>query len=140
MEQKNTLPLDHGIKIIEVTKAEATAARNEYLAREQAFFDWWKNGVALAGYQYFGDGTKQGFESATVKGNLRPLTEKIEKSIGLISDGEVAFLTAMYCFYNDYRGAELCAKAGVKSIGNIMILDIARREVIAGLLINYCGW
>ena len=140
MEQRNNLPPDNGIEFITVTQTDMMAARNEHLAREQGFFEWWKRGIALAGYQYFGDGTKQGFDKATVKNDLRPLPEKVESSIGRISDGELAFLTAMYCFYNDFRGAELCAKAGVKSIGNIMILDSARREVMAGLLITYCGW
>ncbi len=140
MEKKSVMPPAAEVKFIEVTKADALAARSEYLAREQAFFDWWKRGVELAGYHYFGDGTKQGFDSATRKNDLRPVSEKIEKSIGLISDGEVAFLTAMYCFYNDFKGSELSAKGGVRSIGNLMVLDIARREVIAGLLISYCGW
>lgn len=140
MTQNNKLPRDEGIKVIELTKADALAARSEYLAREQAFFDWWKKGVELAGYHYFGDGTKQGFVIAANKNDLRPVSEKITKSFGLIGNGEVAFLTAMYCFYNDIRGAELCASAGVKSIGALTGLDIARREVIAGLLISYCGW
>ena len=140
MEQKTVLPKDEGVQFIQVTKAEALAAHALNLSLAQSFFEWWKRGVELAGYQYFGDGTKQGFNNAKGKSDLRPLPDKIEQSIGLVSDSEMAFLTGMYCFYNDYRGAELCAKAGNKSIGNIMILDSARREVVAGLLITYCGW
>lgn len=140
MEQKNCLPLDEGIQIITVSKEEQLARRNQYLAREQSFFEWWKKGVALAGWRYFGDGTEQGFINATNKNDLPPLPKIIESNFGGFSHGELIFVVSMYCFYNDYKGAELCTKAEIKSIGDLTVLDSARREVIAGLIITYCGW
>lgn len=140
MTNSTTLPLNEGVKVITVSKEEVMARRKDYLQREQDFFNYWKKGVEIGGYRYFGDGTKENFEQATEKNQLSPVSAKIEASLGGISDGEAAFLVAMYCFYNDFKGAELCAKAGVKSIGNLMVLDSHRREVIAGLLITYCGW
>lgn len=140
MTNSTTLPLDEGIEIITISKEEIMARRKGYLQREQDFFNYWKKGVEIAGYRYFGDGTKENFEQATEKNQLSPVSAKIEASFGLISDNEAAFLVAMYCFYNDFKGAELCVKAGVKSIGNLLGLDSNRREVMAGLLVTYCGW
>lgn len=140
MSNNNQLPPDEGVRFVEVSQDEIKARQKEAWSNERSFFEWWKNGVMIAGYQYFGDGTKQGFVEAKDKNDLRPDPDMIEKAIGEISDGEIAFLTTMYCFYNDYRGAQLCAKANVKSIGNVMILDSARRKVIASLLTTYCVW
>ena len=41
--------------------------RTVYKGASSRFFDAWKRAVALAGYRYFGDGTKAGWESAKDK-------------------------------------------------------------------------
>lgn len=141
MTSENTkLPIDSGIEIINVTKADVLAARNAKFEREQAFFDYWKKGVEIAGYRFFGDETKEGFEKAKNKWDLSPISEKIVNSFGDLSHGEAAFLAAMYSFYNDFKGAELCAMQNVTSVGALTILDGNRRAVIAGLLVTYNGW
>lgn len=134
------LPLDKGIKFVEITQAQVNAMRSERESREKSFFAWWKKGVELAGHEYFGDGTYEGFVAAENKNQLRPIRSNIESSIGVASDSQIAFLTGLYCFFNDYVGAELCNKANVRSLGNFMTLDEERREVIAALILTYNGW
>jgi len=110
---------------------------------EQAFLEAWKRGVAIAGEQWFGDGTRHsGF--ARSKWDLSPRMDKINDDIGVLSSGEAVFLAAMVSFYNSYSGGELLQRAvGVKHIGLADIaasLDEPRRRVIAGLLVSYNGW
>jgi hypothetical protein len=50
----------------------------------------------------------------------------------------------MVSFYNDFTGGQLLQRAvGSKSVGMAEIaasLDAPRRQVIADLLLSYCGW
>jgi hypothetical protein len=140
MAEGSKLPPEKGIKEISVSDEKIISAHKAYLARDKAFFQWWKEGVALAGVNYFGDGTKENLEKAVDKNELRPIADKVEKALSTMGNGEAAFLTAMYCFFNDIRGAELCEKAGVKGFGDLISLDLERREVLAGLTVNYVGW
>lgn len=134
------LPPNEGVKVIEVSQAKVEALRAEQRLREEKFFSWWKKGVELAGYEYFGDGTHEGFVTAGNKNQLRPIRKNIEDSIGFATNSQMAFLIGLYCFFNDFVGAELCTKANVRSLGDYMILDEERREVIAALLLAYSGW
>ena len=140
MTNNPTLPLDEGIEIIRVSKEDALAKRNAYLQREKDFLNYWKKGVEIAGYHYFGDGTKENFEQATDKNQLSPVSAKMEAAFGALGHGEAMFLAAMYSFYNDHKGGELCRSLNANSVGALTLLDGNRRAVIAGLLVTYCGW
>ena len=111
-----------------------------YEGASSRFFDAWKRAVALAGYRYFGDGTKAGWESAKDKWTLVPNTELIKNALGVCSHGEKVFLTALYCFYNDIDGKDLCAVAGLNTVLDLTILDRERKQIFSDLLLNYNGW
>lgn len=108
------------------------------------FFRAWKDGVALAGVGYFGDGTQAGFDAATDKNALAPRIERVRAGLGLLSGGERRFLAALYSFYNDQAAADMWADAFPSSPDNIGAtisnLDLARRRVLAELTVNYTGW
>ena len=106
----------------------------------ERFFDAWREGVALAGFRYFGDGTEQGFLSAKDKGQLRPSISLIRRDFELLSPGEAKFLALMVSFYNGAVGAELCAASGFRALDDVGGLDLGRRRVVAALLLNYTGW
>lgn len=111
--------------------------RNAGLKREREFYDYWKKGVAIAGYEFFGDGTKESFDNSNTKNDLRPDLVKVEAAIKKFSFSEIVFLVSIFSFYNDIKGAELCKRANVLSVGSLTALDKNKREIIAGLLINY---
>lgn len=134
------MKLESGNIYFVVTQEEVVERRKQSAARKEAFFEFWKKGVGLAGVEFFGDGTNENFARATEIDNLAPDIKKVKGSLGYLSPGEAAFLASMYSFYNSYDAADFCNIANVKSVGDLVILDEGRREVIAGLLINYSGW
>lgn len=134
------MKLESGNIYIVVTQEEIDAGKEKAVARMQAFFEFWKKGVGLAGVRFFGDGTKESFARATEIDNLAPIAKVVEGALPHLSPGEAAFIASMYSFYNSYKGADFCHVANVKSVGDLTILDAGRCEVIAGLLLNYSGW
>lgn len=131
------------------------AERDEILAAASAemaywreaparFLKAWKEGVALAGVGYFGDGTKEGFQAAADKNDLAPRIERVRYALGVLSSGERRFLAAMYSFYNDRAAADLWDDAFRPAPDNvgatISNLDLARRRVLAELILNHTGW
>lgn len=119
----------------------------DQIAREQAhfanassaFFQAWKRGVAIAGPHLFGDGTREGWERAGDKWELRPKTSFIKRAIGPMSPAEKKFLAALVSFYNSHEGGALLKRAGFEGFADLG-LDLERRKVIADLLLNYNGW
>lgn len=111
-----------------------------YEGASSRFFDAWRHAVSLAGYRYFGDGTIAGWESAKDKWTLVPNTELIKNALGVCSHGEKVFLAALYCFYNDIDGKDMCAAAGLNTVLDLTILDMEHKLVISDLLFNYNGW
>lgn len=107
------------------------------------FLKAWKQGVALAGVGFFGDGTKAGLEAATDKNQLAPRMDRVSYAVGVLSGGERTFLVAMYSFYNG-RTAEKLWQDNFTSPDNIGTtisgLDLARRRVLAELTLTYTGW
>jgi hypothetical protein len=104
---------------------------------EAAFFDAWLSGVALAGPQWFGDGSGVG----SSKWHLAPRYDEISAALGWLSSGEAVFLAAMYSFYNADMGGQMLATLGVGGVGGVAArLDDKRRRVIAALLVSYGGW
>jgi hypothetical protein len=106
---------------------------------EAAFLDAWRKGVAVAGWEFFGDGTGAG----TSKWDFAPRIDDIERRIGVLSSTEAIFLAAMVSFYNDRIGGEMLADLEGHPAGLVAVtagLDGARRHIIADLLIAYPGW
>ncbi|WGZ35241.1 hypothetical protein [Xylella fastidiosa] len=85
-----------------------------FAAAPQAFFEAWKRGVEIAGPEWFGDGTREGLNQAKSKWDLRPNMLQLNDALGVLSSGDGL---------SDFDG-----------------LDLQRRKVIAGLLVNYNGW
>jgi hypothetical protein len=109
---------------------------------EKVFFQSWQRGVNLAGPKWFGDGKDP--TSADTKWQLAPRVDEIAEALPYLSSTERVFLAAMVSFYNDFTGGKLLQRAvGSKSVGMAEIaasLDAPRRQVIADLLLSYCGW
>lgn len=105
-----------------------------------AFFEAWIRGVKLAGFTYFGDGTRERCERAADKWALSPNVPLIRRAIGAMSSGEKVFLAAMVSFYNSRDGGALLKRVGVKGLADLGNLDLERRQVIAALILNYTGW
>jgi hypothetical protein len=107
---------------------------------EQAVFDAWRRGVAIAGPRWFGDGNTSP-QSASSKWNLAPRVDDIAASIGVLSSGEATFLAAMVSFYNSDPGSKMLRDLEGCSLNDVAAcLDEPRRRVIADLLNSYAGW
>ena len=104
------------------------------------FFDAWKRGVALAGTHLFGKGAAADVDRAVSIWDLCPKMDLIERTIGVMSSGEKAFLAALVSFYNSEAGGKLFKRIGVHGLADFGGLDLSRRSVLASLLLNYTGW
>jgi hypothetical protein len=105
-----------------------------------AFLYAWKQGVALAGPTYFGDGTQIGLNNATCRWELRPDLLMINNAISVLSVNERIFLAALVSFYDTEVGSVLLKQVGVRGLADLGLLDLERRDVIASLIMDYHGW
>jgi hypothetical protein len=105
-----------------------------------AFLYAWKQGIALAGSTYFGDGTQIGLNKADSRWDLRPNLLLIKNSISVLSVNECAFLAAMVSFYNCDEGNALLKQVGVRGLADLGALDSMRRDVIASLVRHNHSW
>ncbi|MDU9027623.1 hypothetical protein [Pseudomonas mediterranea] len=105
-----------------------------------AFFFAWKQGVALAGHTYFGDGSIAGFNKASCRWDLRPIMRMIDKNFEVLSNHERIFLAAMVSFHDTNKGCDLLKQAGVKGLADVGLLVPGQRDVIASLIMHYHGW
>lgn len=105
-----------------------------------AFFEAWQRGVRIAGIEWFGDGTHEGWQRATSKWDLRPKMLILNDALGVLSSGQRLFLSAMVSFYNAREGGAMLKRCGVEGLSDLGNLDLERRKVIADLLLNYNGW
>ncbi|HBP0979071.1 hypothetical protein QRD40_05110 [Comamonas sp. Y6] len=119
---------------------EIAREQQHFAAAPDAFFKAWKRGVQIAGPRWFGDGTQEGFEQARDKWALCPDMPRISKALGVLSAGERMFLAAMVSFYNAHRSAPLLRRCGFEGLSDLSGLDLARRQVIASLVLHYNGW
>lgn len=109
------------------------------------FLDAWKRAVALAGFEYFGDGTPAGCAVAAEKNQLRPRWEIIDTAFAELTEAEQIFLANVLTFFNSDRGG-WPVKKYVAALPNVSIghasarLDEPRREALAQLLTTYTGW
>lgn len=103
------------------------------------FFEAWKEGVCLAGPEFFGPRDP---ETATEKNHLRPKIHVIEGALGVLSPAEGKFLSAMVSFYNPELGERIATLLNIeKSVCGLTLgIDGKGRRIIAKLLIRYCGW
>lgn len=106
----------------------------------EAFFQAWKRGVQIAGYQWFGDGTREGFARAKTKWELRPDLLVLNDALGVLSSGERMFLSAMVSIYNAPEGGAMLKRCGYEGLSDLGGLDLERRRVIADLVLHYNGW
>lgn len=111
-----------------------------FTAAPEAFFQAWRRGVALAGVQFFSNGSCDSLHLATSHEALPPNLPLISQHLNVLSSGEKKFLAAMASFYNACDSRELLSRAGINGMADFASLDLQRRRVIAALLLNYPGW
>ena len=105
-----------------------------------AFFKAWKHGAALAGPEWFGEGTCKGLQQAADKWALRPRMMDISEAINVLSSGQRLFLSVMVSFYNGPEGAVMLRRCGFEGFADLNGLDLERRQVIADLVLHHTGW
>jgi len=105
-----------------------------------AFFQAWKRGVKIAGHQWFGNGTREGLSSAACIWELCPRMADIDEHLDVMSRGERLFLAATVSFYNAHDSVPLLQRCDFEGLADLGRLDSQRRQVIAGLVLNYHGW
>lgn len=131
-----------------MTTNPTRAAVFEEIAIEQAhfaaapttFFRAWKSGVSLAGVRFFGAGTKINLDRAVDVWDLCPKMDLITDAIGVMSGGEKVFLASLVSFYNAEDGGRLMQRVGIHGLADLGGLDLARRTILAALILNYTGW
>lgn len=104
------------------------------------FFQAWKRGAEIAGAEWFGDGTREGWARAASKWDLRPNMLLLNDALGVLSPGQRMFLSAMVSFYNAREGGAMLKRCGFEGLSDLDSLDLDRRKVIADLVLNYNGW
>lgn len=120
----------------------------DLLAREErhfacapaAFFQAWKRGVAIAGPEWFGTGSRDGLLRTKTLWDLRPNMLALNDALGVLSGGQRMFLSAMVSFYNASEGAAMLKRCRFEGLADLGGLDLERRQVIADLVLNYSGW
>ena len=105
-----------------------------------AFLDAWKQGIQIAGVEWFGDGTHVGMQNARTKWELRPNVLRLNDALGVLSGGQRMFLSAMVSFYNATEGGAMLKRCQFEGLADLGGLDLERRKVIAALVLHYDGW
>ena len=105
-----------------------------------AFFQAWKRGAEIAGAEWFGDGTREGWTRAASKWDLRSNMPLLNDAFGVLSAGQRMFLSAMVSFYNAREGGAMLKRCDFEGLSDLGGLDLDRRHVIADLVLNYNGW
>ncbi|WP_033865242.1 hypothetical protein [Pseudomonas fluorescens] len=105
-----------------------------------AFFEAWKRGTDIAGFEWFGDGTREGLRHASSKWDLLPNMLLLNDALRALSHSQRVLLLAMVSFYNAHEGAAMLKRVGVEGLADLGRLDLERRKVIASLVLNYHGW
>jgi hypothetical protein len=101
----------------------------------------WKDGVRLAGPDFFGRTNPPEPGHEETKWDYCPREKLVESTFGGMSGGEKRFLAGMISFYNADWGQKLLKRAGSPNICDLSAgLDGERRTVIARLFLTYEGW
>ncbi|GKS83651.1 hypothetical protein AVMA1855_05885 [Acidovorax sp. SUPP1855] len=111
-----------------------------FIQAPEAFFRAWKRGAQIAGTEWFGDGTHEGWLRAHSKWDLKPRLLVVNDALGVLSGGEKIFLSAMVSFYNAREGGAMLKRSGFLGFADLGGLDLERRKVITDLALNYSGW
>lgn len=106
----------------------------------EVFLSVWKRGVALAGSHLFGPGPEADPELAQTKWDLCPKVQLIGRAMRSMRPLEQLFLAGLVSFYNAEDGGRLLKRAKFRGLIDLAPLDLPRRAVIAGLILNYTGW
>lgn len=129
----STLPMNDLDKAIAESGYFAEIAPKRFLTA-------WKEAVLLAGPSYFRQPVGGEIEAIQTKDELAPNYEVIKHALGALSPAEGLFLAALYSFYDSEEGSAMLKQCGVNGLPDLGRLDLARRRVIAELIVNYCGW
>lgn len=110
-----------------------------------SFSGFWWDGVKLAGYGFFGNGTEACFEAATDKDELRPNFRKIKTALAECRKtySEELFLVQMCSFYNASATNDLLIPRLDPSLSmgrTATSIDVEHRYILAGLMAAYSGW
>ncbi|PBK03675.1 hypothetical protein CNQ84_13960 [Pseudomonas abyssi] len=111
-----------------------------FVSAPHVFLQAWKRGVAIAGPEWFGDGTEAGLRTATNKWDLCPNLWVLNDALDILSGGKRLFLSVMVSFYNAEEGGAMLERCGFMGLADLAALDLERRQVIADLVLNYSGW
>ena len=114
-------------------------------AMPEQFLSAWKRAVALAGFEYFGDGSPAGCALAADKNDLRPRWDRIESAFSSLDDEQQVYLAHLLTFYNSELGgwpiSKYLSRLENPSLGHASaVLDEARRAALAEVTVTYCGW
>ncbi len=108
--------------------------------KNQQFLDFWKEGVLVAGEQFF-KVSSSSVISATNKDQLAPNYEFIKESFGALSHGEKVMLALMYSFYDPECGQKFLVDAyAANFVDAFSLMDDKRKGILLGLLDNHTGW
>lgn len=110
-------------------------------SKQSEFLSAWKDGVEVAGEQFFVIRCEV-VASANDKDDLRPDLEMIKNSIGVISPGERVFILSLCQFFNARDIQELCSEFDIEfpTLTDISHMDKRRRQVITKLIEAFTGW
>ncbi|MFM0203683.1 hypothetical protein PQR53_27860 [Paraburkholderia fungorum] len=109
-------------------------------ARERAFLDLWKQAVAIAGCEYFGDGTDGGLQRAQTKTELTPRMNTIHAAIVKDRGEDKVFLAvvASFCFA---EGAQpLWDMLEIRGLADVSTLSQPKKHLIGALISTFDGW
>jgi hypothetical protein len=120
--------------------AEIARETAHFESAETPFLHAWKRGVELAGLRFFGSTPCADIERAQTKWDLCPKMDLIDHALGPMSPAERIFIAALASFYNADDGGPLLRRAGFDGFADLGRLDLKRRAVISGLILNYTGW
>jgi hypothetical protein len=107
----------------------------------EAFFHAWKRCVEIAGYEWFGDGSYDGFACAVCKEELSPNVLKLSQALSLsFSSGRRLFIAAMVSLFNAQIGDSLFRRVGYQGLSDLGKLDLNQRRALADAMVYYTGW
>ncbi|MBS0417993.1 MAG: hypothetical protein JSR66_09790 [Proteobacteria bacterium] len=117
------------------------AREERHFARApEVFLSAWKRGVTFVGSHLFGAVPHADVELAQTKWDLRPKVRVIGRALRSMLPLEQIFVAGLVSFYNAEDGGHLLKRAGFRGLIDLAPLDLPRRAVIAGLILNYTGW
>lgn len=103
----------------------------------KAYFQAWQRGAALAGPQWFGDGTSLGLAQGRAVPALAPNLSKIHEDFARMTERTRIFLALLVSFHDLDAGRALLDRCALNGLHAFLLLDLDERQVIATLLLTY---